>query len=90
MAQDPNDKYTQDRSDVFEGPAHPGTPLEPDELPESPPEFTPQAGVRQEPAAKAAHPTSELDSTPSRKAGPIRPAGKHPTAELHIKPKGRR
>ena len=86
---DPNEKYQKSKGEVFEGPAHPGAPLEPDELPESPPEFTKQAGVRQEPEEPQAHPTTELSSTPKRSPG--KPAsGKHPTAELHVKPKGRR
>ena len=82
-----NDKYTQNKKDVFDEPAHPGRPLEPDELPENPPQFSPQVGARKE---QDVHPTSELSSTPTHKAGPIRPSGKHPTAELHIKPGGRK
>lgn len=89
MADQEEQKYLKTRDDPFEGEANPGTPLEPDELPESPPEFTPQAGKRQEPAAPEAHPTSELSSTPKHKPG--KPSsGTHPTAELHVKPKGRR
>lgn len=87
MSHNEDEKYTQDRKEEFEGEAHPGTPLEPDELPESPPEFSKQQAARKE---QDVHPTSELSSTPSHKPGPIRPSGKHPTAELHIKPKGRR
>jgi hypothetical protein len=74
-----------------QGPAQPGTPLEPDELPPSPPDFQPGTqSKRAQTEVPAAHPTSELSSTPSHKRGPIAPAGKHPTSELHIKPKGRR
>jgi hypothetical protein len=82
-----NKRYTMDKGEEFEGEAHPGTPLEPDELPESPPEFqTATQGPRQE---KDVHPTSELSSTPKHSAG--KPSGgKHPTAELHVKPRGRK
>ena len=99
--------------DYNKEPAQPGTPLEPDELEASPPEFSKLQAARSETAqpkeptatesepseldvrtsskagAKPAHPTSELSSTPSHKPG--KPSsGTHPTAELHIKPKGRR
>jgi hypothetical protein len=77
-----------DEKTDYQGPAEPGTPLEPDELPESPPDFQPGTqGKRETPEA---HPTASLSSTPSHKRGPVAPAGKHPTSELHIKPKGRR
>lgn len=87
MSDEENEKYTRDRDEEFEGKAHPGEPLEPDELPESPPEFSKQQDKpREEPDV---HPTSELSSTPKHKPG--KPSsGTHPTAELHIKPKGRR
>ena len=86
---DPNDKYIQTRRDSFEGEAHPGLPLEPDELPESPPQFSPQQAARNEPDEPKGHPTTELSSTP--KHSPGKPSsGKHPTSELHVKPKGRR
>lgn len=75
------------KTDNQEGPAHPGIPLEPDELEPSPPEFqAPAQGKRQEPEA---HPTSALSSTPRHKAGPVS-SGTHPTSQLHIKPRGRR
>lgn len=76
-----------DEKTDYQGPAEPGTPLEPDELPESPPEF--QKATQAPRQEKEVHPTSELSSTPRHKAG--KPSsGTHPTAELHIKPKGRR
>jgi hypothetical protein len=75
-----------------QGPAEPGTPLEPDELEPSPPEFQEATQSKRQEQAKEppGHPTSALSSTPSHKRGPVAPAGKHPTSELHIKPKGRR
>ena len=84
---DPNDKYTKNlKEEEFQGEAHPGKPLEPDELEESPPQFSPQQAARKE---QDVHPTSELSSTP--KHSPGKPSsGKHPTTELHVKPKGRR
>ena len=67
-----------------QGPAEPGTPLEPDELEPSPPEFqAPAQGKRQEPEA---HPTSALSSTPKHKPGPVS-SGRHPTEDLHIRRK---
>lgn len=69
-----------------QGPAQPGTPLEPDELEPSPAEFQPGTqGKRQEPEVPAAHPTSELSSTPSHKRGPVTSSGKHPTSDLDIR-----
>jgi hypothetical protein len=89
---DPNEKYTQSKKDEeFEGAAHPGKPLEPDELPENPPQFqtATQAARNEQDLEEGVHPTTELSSTP--KHGPGKPSsGKHPTSELHIKPKGRR
>lgn len=87
----PNDKYTKNLkedplSGDFQGGGQPGKPLAPDELPENPPQFSKQQAARSE---QDVHPTSELSSTP--KHGPGKPSsGKHPTTELHIKPKGRR
>jgi len=67
-----------------QGPAEPGTPLEPDELEPSPPEFqAPAQGKRQAPEA---HPTSALSSTPKHKPGPVS-SGRHPTEDLHIRRK---
>ena len=70
--------------DIYEGKAHPGTPLEPDELEPSPPEFSKLQGAREEKGAPAAHPTTELSSTPSHKAGK-QASGAHPTGELNIR-----
>lgn len=68
-----------------QGPAEPGTPLAPDELEPSPPEFQEATqGKREQPAAPEAHPTSALSSTPSHKPGPVA-SGKHPTSELDIR-----
>lgn len=89
MSHNEEEKYTEDKDAGYEGKAHPGTPLEPDELPESLPEFSKQQAPRDEPKGREAHPTSELSSTP--KHSPGKPSsGKHPTSELHIKPRGRR
>jgi hypothetical protein len=88
---DPNEKYTKSKGEEFEGEAHPGTPLEPDELPESPPQFqsATQAARSEQAPEERVHPTTELSSTP--KHSPGKPSsGKHPTSELHVKPKGRR
>lgn len=87
MSDKEEEKYTEDKDAGYEGEAHPGTPLEPDELPESPPDkYGPKQAGRSE---TEAHPTSELSSTPKHTPG--KPSsGKHPTSELHIKPKGRR
>lgn len=82
-----------DKSDYKTTPAHPGTPLEPAELPESPPEFqTATQAARSEESGfeEGTHPTTELDVRTGQKAG--RPEGKpktHPTAELHVKPRRR-
>ena len=76
-----------DIKDTYEGEAHPGTPLEPDELEPSPPEFVKQQAGREEGGAGKTHPTTELSSTPKHSAG--KPAsGKHPTSDLNIR--GRR
>ena len=86
-----DDNYTMEKGDVFEEPAHPGTPLEPDELPESPPEFqTTTQEARKEPAVAQEHPTKALSTLPLGKKVGKPASGKHPTAELHIKPRGRR
>jgi len=83
---DYNDRYTIKKGEEVENPAHPGKPLEPDELPENPPEFQRGTqGPRQEPDV---HPTSELSSTPKHSASK-RSTGAHPTSELHIKPRRR-
>jgi hypothetical protein len=69
-----------------QGPAEPGTPLEPDELEPSPPEFQETTQAKRQEGGKEpeAHPTSALSSTPSHKPGP--PAsGKHPTSDLDIR-----
>ena len=83
-------RYPMAKGQTFEGEGHPGRPLEPDQLPEAPPQFQGATqGARDERSESEAHPTTELSSTPKHKAG--KPAsGKHPTAELHIKPRGRR
>jgi hypothetical protein len=69
-----------------QGPAEPGTPLEPDELEPSPPEFQEATQSKRQEGGKepAAHPTSALSSTPSHKPGPAS-SGKHPTSELDIR-----
>jgi hypothetical protein len=91
MATDPNEKYTknlkEDAMSDFEGEAEPGKPLAPDELPENPPQF--QGATQSARKEQDVHPTSELSSTPSHKPG--KPSsGKHPTSELHVKPRGRK
>lgn len=79
-----------DKSDYNEKPAKPGTPLEPAELPESPPEFQPgtQAARSDEsgPEEKV-HPTASLDIRSGQKGGrPGKPTtGTHPTRELDIR-----
>jgi len=78
-----------DQSDYNTKPAHPGTPLEPDELPESPPQFQPGTQApRAQGVQKEVHPTVELSSMPKHSPGKVS-VGKHPTSELHIKPKRR-
>ena len=71
-----------------QGPAHPGTPLEPDELEPSPPEFQGATqGARQEKDEPSAHPTSALDTLKrGRQVGPVA-KGPHPTEALHIRRK---
>jgi hypothetical protein len=70
----------------YQGPAQPGTPLEPDELEPSPPEFqkATQSG-REEPEAPKAHPTSALSTQKrGRSPGPVS-KGSHPTNELNLR-----
>lgn len=74
-----------DQNKDNQGPAEPGTPLEPDELEPSPPEFQRATqSQRDQPAEPKGHPTSALSSTPTHKAGPAG-SGKHPTSELDIR-----
>jgi hypothetical protein len=70
-----------------QGPAEPGTPLEPDELEPSPPEFQEATQAKRQEGGKEpeAHPTSALSSTPAHKRGPAASSGKHPTSELDIR-----
>jgi hypothetical protein len=94
MAKDQYDQYDErylmEKGQDFEGKAHPGTPLEPDELEESPPEFqSATQGPRKEGEQPEAHPTSELSSLPKRSPGKAS-SGKHPTDELAVKPRARR
>jgi hypothetical protein len=76
-----------DQTKDNQGPAEPGTPLEPDELEPSPPEFQEATQAKRQEGGKEpeAHPTSALSSTPSHKRGPMPPSGKHPTNELDIR-----
>ena len=77
-----------DPEEDYQGPAHPGTPLEPDELPASPSGFSPWQGPRQEPPEPKSHPTVSLSSLTKKTAG--KPSsGTHPTAQLSVKSKGR-
>jgi len=89
-----NDEYGQretlSKGEIYDTEAHPGRPMQPEQLEEEPPQFQAETqGARDERGTPAAHPTAELSSMPSHKAG--KPSsGKHPTSELHIKPRGRR
>lgn len=77
-----------DQKTDYQGPAEPGTPLEPDELEPSPPEFqkATQSAREEKSVEKEAHPTSALSSTPKHKPGPVS-SGRHPTEDLHIRRK---
>jgi len=79
-----------DKNDYNTEPAHPGNVLEPDQLPESPPEF--QRGTQAPrsdesgPQTKV-HPTTALDIRSGQKGSrPGKPSsGTHPTTELDIR-----
>ena len=73
----------------YQGPAEPGTPLEPDELEPSPPEF--QKATQSERSSESeepkGHPTSQLSTLKrGRSVGPVS-SGRHPTEDLHIRRK---
>lgn len=77
-----------DEKTDYQGPAEPGTPLEPDELEPSPPEFqkATQSG-RSEASGTKGHPTSALSTLKrGRSVGPVS-SGRHPTEDLHIRRK---
>jgi len=81
-----------DQSDYNTKPAHPGVPLEPDQLPESPNDFqTATQAVRSDESAAGPgpHPSTELDIRSGQKGGRIgKPSsGTHPTRELDVRRK---
>jgi len=83
-----------DERDYNTKPAHPGRPLEPDELEESPPQFqeaTQSARSDESGPDEGTHPSAELNIRTGQKGGrPGRPSsGAHPSAQLDIRRKGR-